>query len=78
MRLPAAREQTATAAKRSEASTREGKTWIDNRQCPLLALSGHDVLHCTCLLLTQSAHAELIFGSAVIQRSAAAEICVGL
>ena len=25
-------------------------------RCPLLALSGHDVLRCTCLLLTQSGH----------------------
>ena len=24
------------------------------RECPLMAQSGHDVLHCTCLLLTQS------------------------
>jgi hypothetical protein len=24
--------------------------------CPLLALSGHRLLHCTCLLLTQSGH----------------------
>jgi hypothetical protein len=25
-------------------------------KCPLLALSGHLCLHCTCLLLTQSGH----------------------
>jgi hypothetical protein len=25
-------------------------------ECPLLALSGHGLLHCTCLLLTQSGH----------------------
>ena len=25
-------------------------------QCPLLALSGHGLLHCTCLLLTQGGH----------------------
>ena len=27
---------------------------IDNGLCPLLALSGHRLVHCTCLLLTQS------------------------
>ena len=27
-------------------------TW----QCPLLALSGHRLVRCTCLLLTQSGH----------------------
>ena len=29
------------------------QTIIRNSRCPLLALSGHDVLHCTCPLLTQ-------------------------
>ena len=27
--------------------------------CPLLALSGHRLVHCTCPLLAQSGHAEL-------------------
>ena len=25
-------------------------------KCPLLALSGHPLVHCICLLLTQSGH----------------------
>src|SRR5262245_9387225 len=29
-------------------------------QCPLLALSGHGVLRCTCLLLTQSGHSAIV------------------
>ena len=28
-------------------------------ECPLLALSGHHLVRCTCLLLTQSGHSQL-------------------
>ena len=32
-------------------------------QCPLLALSGHRLVRCTCLLLTQSGHGDCLSSS---------------